>query len=81
MTIDEGTRVLFLDVMRSQGSLDEVSVDLVTRSITAHSQIGSDVYLATLQQVMDNGLTREDLLGIIMCIFTEIQLYYNKYSD
>lgn len=81
MTIDEGTRVLFLDVMRSQGSLDEVSVDLVTRSITAHSQIGSDVYLATLQQVMNNGLTREDLLGIIMCIFTEIQLYYNKYSD
>lgn len=81
MTIDEGTRVLFLDVMRSQGSLDEVSVDLVTRSITAHSQIGSDVYLATLQQVMNNGLTREDLLGIIMCIFTEIQLYYTKYSD
>ena len=58
MTLEEGNRVVYVDVLRSQGSLDEVSVDLVTRSITAHSQMGPDLYLSTLQQVSHMNIQR-----------------------
>ena len=59
MTVEEGLRVVHLEVQRSQGALDEVSVDMVTRAITAHSQMGADMYLSPLQQVSAQSHSRQ----------------------
>ena len=51
MTVEESNDVVYLDVIRSLGSMDQISVDLVTQSASARSVGGMQMYLASVQQV------------------------------
>lgn len=51
MDVEENGETVYLDVLRTRGSLDRISVDVVTTPITASSIAGSAMYLSTIQQV------------------------------
>ena len=51
MAVEEAVRTLYFSVIRTQGSTDVISVDITTRGVTAHAQMGDSLYLATIQEV------------------------------
>ena len=52
--VEENVGTVYFDVIRSLGSLDTISVDMVTIATTAHAQTGADIILSVIGQV---GLT------------------------
>ena len=52
--VEENVGTVYFDVIRSLGSLDTISVDMVTIATTSHAQTGADIILSVISQV---GLT------------------------
>ena len=49
--VEENIGTIYFDVIRSLGSLDTISVDMVTIATTAHAQTGADIILSAISQV------------------------------
>ena len=51
--MEENDGTIYFDVTRSLGSLDTISVDMITIATTAHAQTGDDINLSVIHQVRD----------------------------
>ena len=49
--VEENVGTIYFDVTRSLGSLDTISVDMITIATTAHAQTGDDINLSVIHQV------------------------------